>query len=245
MKDVEDWRPSKFKLNGRSHWSANPECVRFGSRLVTDLLAITYASAIDQHAAGRLVDLGCGQVPLYGMYRDRASEVVCVDWPSSLHNSLHVDVFADLNLPLPFDENEFDTVIATDVLEHLHTPEALFRTSARILRPGGKLIIGVPFMYWIHEAPHDFHRFTRFALDKMVRDSDLSMISLKSYGGGPEVIADITSKLIGSRPWVARPVISTMQLMMSLPFVQKLSSRTKEHFPLGYILIAQKPQVAA
>lgn len=85
------------------------------------------------------------------------------------------------------------------VLEHLHNPRALFSSAHRLLRRGGKLIIGIPFLYWIHEEPHDFHRYTRFALEKMTSDTGLVIISVVRYAGAPEVLADILTKTLA--PW--------------------------------------------
>ncbi len=137
---------------------------------------------IRAHARGRLLDLGCGAVPLYGMYRDLVSEITCVDWPNSLHNSSHVDISADLHGPLPLSDAAFDTVLLTDVLEHMAEPKGLMREVARVLAPGGKILVGVPFLYWLHEEPHDYYRFTKFALRRMLDESGLEVLEIDAYG---------------------------------------------------------------
>src|SRR5688572_15710146 len=171
MRNEAQWKQTKFARDGRGRWRANRSEVPITSRLVADLAAAAYAEAIETHASGRLADLGCGMVPLYGVYRGKVVDIVCIDWPRSPHGSTHVDHFADLNAPLDLDPASFDTVIATDVIEHLHAPQALFASAARVLKRGGKLIIGVPFLYWIHEAPHDYFRCTRFSLEKLATES--------------------------------------------------------------------------
>ena len=55
------------------------------------------------------------------------------------------------------------------------------------MRPGGKLIFGVPFFYWIHEGSHDYHRYTEFALGRMCRMTGVNVIDLQAYGGLPEI----------------------------------------------------------
>ncbi len=241
MREAGLWQETKFERNARGGWQASRTNVPITSRLVTDLIAESYAQAIAQHASGRLADLGCGKVPLYGMYRSRVSEVVCVDWPGSAHGGEHVDLFADLNHPLELDAESFDTILATDVIEHLHSPQALFASAARALVPGGKLIAGVPFLYWVHEAPNDFHRYTRFALERLALEAGLEVVSLSPYAGAPEVIADVATKALGGRPRLAHCMHTVTRAFLALPAVKRLSAATRDKLPMGYVLVACKP----
>lgn len=240
MRNVETWVQSKFEKDSSTGWRASRTEVPITSRLIVDIVAVAYAQAIAEHASGRLADLGCGKVPLYGMYRDKVADVACIDWPGSLHGSQHIDMFADLNTLLDLESDSFDTIIATDVIEHLHTPQALFSSVHRALRRGGKLIVGVPFLYWIHEAPHDFHRYTRFALEKMAHDAGLVMISITPFGGAPEVLSDIATKALASRPRLAGITYALTRACLSWPSVKRLSARTRETMPMGYILVVRK-----
>ena len=240
MRNPGAWTRSKFESDSIGGWRANRAEVPIMSRLMVDRLAQMYAGAIGTHVRGRLADLGCGSVPLYEMYRDKVVDTVCVDWPASLHGSVHVDHFADLNEPLELEPGSFDTVLVTDVIEHLHSPQTLFASAARALRPGGKLIIGVPFLYWIHEAPHDFYRYTRFALEKLVADAKLTVVSITPIAGAPEVVVDLATKAVASRPRLARLIHTVCCGLLNLPPVRKLSAATRELMPLGYVLVARK-----
>lgn len=240
MKNADQWKPTKFERTSKGVWRSNRKKVPVGSRLIADRIASVYSAAIAAHAKGRLADLGCGDVPLYGIYRDHVSEVFCVDWPGSTHGAAYLDQSADLNEPLALEEESFDTVIASDVIEHLHTPQALFDSAARALRPGGKLIIGVPFFYWLHEVPHDYHRYTRYALERMTASAGLSTVELSSYGGVTDVLSDLATKAVATRPWVANSVYWLTTLMRALPPVKKLGLATRESMPMGYLLVAEK-----
>jgi SAM-dependent methyltransferase len=68
---------------------------------------------------------------------------------------------------MPISTNSVDNVLLLDVLEHLSKPEACIREIERILKPGGRLTIQVPFMYPIHDAPLDFHRWTIHGLREL------------------------------------------------------------------------------
>jgi SAM-dependent methyltransferase len=170
---------------------------------------------------------------------------ICVDWQQSLHASPHLDLTADLNGRLPFDDRTFDTILLTDVLEHVAEPMQLICEIARLLRPAGKLIMGVPFLYWLHEEPYDYYRYTEHALRRFCQRSALTVVELEPYGGLPEVLIDLSSKGLELLP---RPLsvclrpIHTCASMVSRTFVsRKLSEWSKKTFPLGYILVAQKP----
>ena len=241
MRDPAAWVPSKFEKGPGTGWRASRTEVPITSRLIGDIAAGAYAAAIENYASGPLADLGCGKVPLYGMYRDRVTDVTCIDWPCSHHQSPHIDILADLNIPLDLERESFDTVIASDVIEHLHNPRALFCSAYHLLRRGGKLIIGVPFLYWIHEEPYDFHRYTRFALEKMTSDAGLVTISLVSYAGAPEVLADILIKTLAPWPRLVKFAYVFSRALLSLSRVRQLSSMTRDVMPMGYLLVAEKP----
>src|SRR5579862_3671713 len=132
MKNIDAWRPSKF-LPISGHWEGSPDHAELGraTRLLGSILADIYPRAIKAHATGRLLDLGCGRVPCFGMYRDLVTEVVCVDWEECLHGIDHVDVLVDLNVPLDFPDQSFDTILTTDVLEHVREPQIVWHEIAR------------------------------------------------------------------------------------------------------------------
>ena len=93
-----------------------------GSQLTVSRAIQEYETALAQYASGRLLDMGCGHVPYYEMYKSLVQDVTCVDWDNSLHKNDFVDEAIDLNQPLPLGSEIFDTVLLTDVLEHIFNP---------------------------------------------------------------------------------------------------------------------------
>lgn len=132
---------------------------------------------------GRVLDLGCGTAP----YRDDilavAEAYIGVDWPRSLHGSDHVDLFASLAEPLPFRDGCADTVTCFQVLEHLPEPGAFLAECHRVLRPGGVLLITVPFMWHLHEAPYDYFRYTRHGLEYLLARSGFAEVTIRENTG--------------------------------------------------------------
>lgn len=246
MRNREKWRPSKYVFrNGKLVASRDPNEVGIGSRLIADLVADSYARNLKTHAKGRLLDLGCGKAPLYGAYGNLVTDTICVDWGNSMHASDYLDFEQDLTKKTHFEDNEFDTIILSDVLEHMPVPQDLWSEMARILSTNGKVIMNVPFYYSLHEQPHDYYRYTEFALRRFVVAAGLKLILLDRIGGAPEVIADIFSKNIVRVPGLGRPIAAFAQWLtfrfVGTPFGRRISNATSASFPLGYFLVAEKP----
>jgi SAM-dependent methyltransferase len=242
MKNESSWQPSKFQHSGGTI-TAGP-AASDASWLVTQLVAKAYERHLPVHARGRLVDLGCGAAPLYGGYRSLVSEVTCVDWADSTGGSQHLDVEHDLNQPLPLESERYDTAILSDVLEHIRKPEALLAEVARVLAPGGKLLLNVPFFYWLHEQPHDYFRYTEHALRSFVEQSGLGLVLLEGLGGAPEVLADVIGKHLSLAPGVGRRVSRWLQqgvwfIAQASPLARALAP-SRQRFPMAYFLVAEK-----
>ncbi len=245
MQNSCQWVPTKFVIRkNKLKASRNTIYVRFASRLVVNVVASKYEKIIPEFFCGKMIDLGCAAVPLYGYYKDFISEVICVDWAESFHKSRHIDIVQDLNQPLQIEDNQFDTALLSDVLEHIREPQKLINEVFRILKPGGKLILNVPFMYWLHEDPYDYFRFTSYGLVYLLKSSGFEIVKLEEYGGAPEIIADIFAKNIKKIPLLGKPLALFSQ-WSCLKFVntsigKKISSKTAKKFPLGYIVVARK-----
>lgn len=241
MRNEGQWTPTKFVLRSGHLRGAKTNALSCGSRLMADLIARSYERAIPLFARGDLLDLGCGEAPLYATYRGFVDSVTCVDWVTNDY----LDLACDLTEPLRFSSGSFDTIILSDVLEHIPTPESLWHEMARVLRPEGTLILNVPFLYWIHAHPYDFHRYTRFALDRLAALSGLEVRRLEPLGGVIEVSADMAAKVAATVPVVGRPLASSLQATAfafnGSTLGKRAVARTADHFPLGYFMVAQRP----
>ncbi len=245
MKNISKWKPSKFIYkNNKLVISNNPKEVYIGSRLVGNIIASFFDQYLHVHASGKLLDLGCGKVPLYAAYRKYIKSNICIDWSGSLHKNNHLDYEHDINKRLPLNDKEFDTIILSDVLEHIETPQSLWKEMNRVLKKGGKVILNVPFFYMLHETPHDYYRFTKYALRKLANDTGFNILILKETGGIIEVLADLTCKTLLYIPVIGSYLSKFMQSLIYIftksKIGKKISSKTASTFPLGYFLIAEK-----
>lgn len=131
---------------------------------------------------GSLYDLGCGEMPYKSWLLGYADNYIGVDWGSSLHE-LKADILADLNEPLPIESEVADTVFSISVMEHLCNPQVFLDEAHRILKPGGSIVLQVPFMWQVHEAPHDYFRFTNYGLQYMFEKAGFNEITIYSQTG--------------------------------------------------------------
>lgn len=246
MQNQEKWKPSKFIYkNGKLRASKDAKEVNIGSRLNVELIADFYQRNLRLHAKGKLLDLGCGKVPLYAAYKEFIADNICVDWSNTFHKNEYLDYELDLTKKLPFNDNEFDTIILSDVLEHIPVPELLWVEMTRILTMNGKIIMNVPFYYWLHEQPHDYYRYTEFALRRFAQNCGLRLVQLEPTGGAPEIMTDIFAKNILRLPKLGRS-LSLIAQWVTLRFIRtklgkRISVATSSNFPLGYFLVAEKP----
>ncbi|BAY91944.1 MULTISPECIES: class I SAM-dependent methyltransferase [unclassified Tolypothrix] len=242
MQNKDFWEETKFVQTTKGYRASNnPIHVGVGSRFIVNILGRTYEPLINKYAKGLLLDLGCGNVPLYAMYRDKIVDNVCVDWSNSIHKNKYLDYVFDLNDRLLLESEQFDTILLTDVLEHIANPEFLINEITRLLKPGGHLILTVPFFYWIHEQPHDYFRYTEFCIKRFCENNKLNVILLEPYGGAPEIILDIVAKnLMDVSPMLCKIHCNVSTLFINSYIGKKISTKTSKSFPLGYSLIAQK-----
>ena len=121
---------------------------------------------------GRLLDVGCGKRP-YSLIYDRLVDTsVGTEVSFSPHGTADADVLARAEA-LPFRDNSFDTVVCTEVLEHTQDPFRAIRELSRLLTRDGHLLLSVPFLYPVHEAPHDYWRLTPHGLEAMLQSAGL------------------------------------------------------------------------
>jgi len=260
LKNEQAWLPTKILQHGGS-FRVNPFGLGPASYYVT-LEAFRALNSTRRFLHGHLVDLGCGNVPYFEWYRDMVERVTCIDWPGSPHSSKHINLFADLNASVPLESSSADCVLATSVLEHIREPDRLFAEIHRILRTDGCAILSVPFLYHVHEEPHDYFRYTRQGLEYLSRETGFVIVSLESFGNAPGVLADTGSKALyllvqslrrapvgivfSPLKRVTAAVLRVFQYVMFAVFgigwIRRVMAKTglSDAFPLGYVMVIKK-----
>lgn len=134
---------------------------RVGRALSAKLTRVTLDRFIVAHASrARTLDLGAQNGPYAAHFPRR----VAVDLLPAAGLHARADAHA-----LPFLDGSFDGVLCTEVLEHLPEPQRAIDEMYRVLAPGGRLLLTTRFLFPIHDAPHDYFRFTKYGLRHLLR----------------------------------------------------------------------------
>lgn len=134
---------------------------------------------------------------------------------ANLGHEKQPDVQADAAL-LPFAPGSFDVVICAELLEHVADPAPVLAQTWRALRPGGQLLISVPFLYRIHGHPYDYGRYTDQYWHERLCGAGFTEIVCERHGLFFSVLLDMSKQFVNRklrRPWRwgAAPIFDALQ----------------------------------
>jgi SAM-dependent methyltransferase len=234
-----------FQSSHRERPSSNHKNRKSHNWLIYD----TYDTLLVAHSnliKGDLYDLGCGEMPYKDWLLNYADTYAGVDWSSSLHD-LKADILSDLNEPLAIDNEVADTVISLSVMEHLREPQVFLSEAHRILKPGGAMILQVPFMWSLHEAPYDYYRYTRFGLKYMFEKAgfvDVQVYPQTGFWSMWTLKFNYQSTRLVRGPW---PIRKAMALLLCGIWAidQRIAPWLDKHWKgeaetAGYFVVAKK-----
>lgn len=156
-----------------------------------------------------------------------------------------LDWVADLTDMPQVPSNRFDAAICHQVLEHVPRPHKAAGELARILKPGGILVLSAPHLSRLHELPHDYFRYTEAGLCALMSDAGLEILNLRSYGGVLSFIHHQLSTLLLGLASLTGPFYPAF-VLLNAPFSILAASLdtiidAKSMAPNGYICVARKP----
>lgn len=181
-------------------------------------------------AKGRLLDVGCGEKPYVELFAPYVDEYLGIEHESAFaltdasQRAQKPDLYYD-GRTLPFEDASFDTVLNVDVLEHTQDPGQVVSEMGRVLKDDGVLILTAPFSFRIHEAPHDYFRFSPHGLRLLCERASLEVQRIESYGSLPSLIAHKVNSYLALR---AARLDGIGQMMGKLP--HEASRRTVPRF---------------
>jgi SAM-dependent methyltransferase len=179
--------------------------------------------------SGRVLAIGTGFDPYPQQFR-RADQYIRTDVTK-------VDGITDLLMDgcaAAIRGDALDFVFLSEVLEHVIDPPLLIREVYRMLRPGGRVYLSVPFLYPVHGSGGDYWRFTRAGLGHLFRAFD--QVEIVEHGSVLQSIADIVS--VGSRH---RAVAALRLITPLVSGIGKAQASLGNRAPVGYGLTARKP----
>ncbi len=136
--------------------------------------------------SGKTLDIGCGNRPYeyifskVEQYIGTNSELYYLDSLSSIGEE---NIAVDDGTNLPFEDNNFDSVLNFQVLPVFENPNDFFKEVSRVLKDNGTFLLTTDFLYPIWNAPHNYWRTTKFGLEKLAVDNGFEVIAIEAFGG--------------------------------------------------------------
>ena len=127
-------------------------------------------AVLGSHLTGLTLDVGCGRKP----YERHCN--------SSAYFGLEIGGFAPYadvcytGGVLPFRDCAFDSLISTQVLEHVPDDHQFVNEIYRVLRPGGLVLLSVPFVWDEHEQPTDYRRYSSFGIRRLLEQHGFEIL---------------------------------------------------------------------
>ena len=227
--------------------------IRFFLRLVLDLQTISiYRDLKDylKNTNGNFLDLGCGDSPYRFLLNEKTNIYHGIDIiDSTKFDYSRTDILHFDGLNIPFEDNYFDNLICTEVLEHVLEFQSLVNEVHRVLKPGGSALFTIPWSARFHYIPNDYYRYTPSALKVIF--SEFSEVLIRNRGTD---ITSVSSKLIvlyfrNLIPTITWKYIFTpiwfllSPLVLIFAIIGQLSlfwNTGSELDPLGYTIILKK-----
>lgn len=178
---------------------------------------------------------------------------------------LNYDLISPLDVRIPLNNDCVDGIISTSVIEHLRYPEKFFYEAFRVLKPGGKIFINVPFVVPEHEFPFDFQRPTRYGLKRWFEDAGFNEFFIEPSSSSIEsacaFIDDALRDDILKEFFVRKDLLNILKrkpfrlaVYLILRFISKLYCKFLKmfadrggtqhtRFPVGWVAVATKPGI--
>ncbi len=187
---------------------------------------------------GTVLDVGAGHDPEYHALFKKSHPILfkTFDLKEGIGDGTH-DIET---MPLPIEKESADAVILFNILEHVYRHNFVVSETHRVLKNGGKLFGFVPFLLNYHPDPHDYFRYTREAIERILRDAGFIEMRVSEIGGGPFLVN--YNNIV-----IAFPRIFRILFVALLPFYFLLDRAyllarpaARRRFPLGYFFVARK-----
>ena len=194
--------------------------------------------------SGRLLDVGCGSKPYQSLFAVDAYIGLDIDSEASRKQGV-ADHHYDGNT-FPIADASFDSVLCNQVLEHVFNPDEFLGEITRVLKPGGKLLLTVPFVWDEHEQPYDYARYSSFGLRSLLEKQGLKIVHHKKIGADASILFQLTNAyLFKVTQGLPRPLklMFTASVMAFVNIMGLLARRMLPNNPdlfLDHVVLAEK-----
>jgi SAM-dependent methyltransferase len=155
-----------------------------------------------------LLDVGCGSKPYRNLFS--VNEYIGLEIDTVKNRaSKQADSYYDGDI-FPFIDQSFDGVVCNQVLEHVFTPDRFLNEIQRVLKPGGKLLLTVPFVWDEHEQPWDYARYSSFGLKSLLEKNDFEIIEQHKTNADVRILFQLVNAYLYKVLWTRRPIVNLL-----------------------------------
>ncbi len=221
-----------------NHVERKPEDIR-NPKITSDIYLQFSAISDDvkanaKEAKGILLDIGAGMAPYELFFRPYIKKYIKMD--GFYYKNGKSDLIGD-GMNIPMKDNSVDTVLCTQVLEHVQNPQKVIDEIKRVLKPNGVCILTTHMANPLHGLPHDYFRFTKYAFTNILF-KNFKSIRVKENGGA----------LLSISQFICWGISEKLPKIIALPIIVFINLTIKpldkimfnEMFTTNYIVIAKK-----
>ena len=172
-------------------------------------------------ASGKVVDVGCGAQPYRALLPPTVRYVgLDIAAAGERFGYARPDTIYFDGGRWPVEAGGADMVLCTEVLEHVIEPRVLLAEAHAALRPGGQLLMTVPFAARWHFVPYDYWRFTPSSLKHLLEEAGFADIVVRARGNALTVACYKAMALFLPLlfPQGANRLLALMLRLVALPF---------------------------
>ena len=206
--------------------------------------------AAKNFARGDMIDIGCGSKPYQPIFKPYIDTYFGIDYPPTAAvnygETTKADLFVDCT-DTKLAPDKYDTLLSTQVIEHIYDTKKFVAECHRILKKGGIGIFTIPFLWQCHAEPFDYYRFTKHAIEKQFREQDFDILELRPLEGAYAAIVQTKITSLYLIP-VENLLIKLLQKALLLSYVPILNYIAlnfdkylyNDKLCLNYLLIVRK-----
>lgn len=135
-----------------------------------------YMAILGPKIYGRTLDVGCGGKHYENLCKSKEYIGLEIDSENN-RKSKNADYFYD-GKTFPFEDNFFDSLVTNQVFEHVFNPDKFLEESYRVVKPGGIMLMTVPFVWDEHEQPYDYARYTSFGIRALLEKNGFEVLEI-------------------------------------------------------------------
>jgi SAM-dependent methyltransferase len=210
-------------------------------------------------AGSRVLDVGAGSCP----YRDAFAHC---DYKTQDYAPLHPDQLRDAGYgridyvcdaaAIPVPDGSFDAVLCTEMLEHVPDPARVVHELARVLRPGGRLILTAPLGSGIHQEPYHFYGgYTPYWYERFLPEAGFRGLRVEANAGSLRFFGQESIRFLqltaprGMRAplalrlcWAPFWILLVPVLGFAVPLAARILDRfdAERRFTVGYFVTAER-----